>query len=731
MPGQYGTIPARRYKPAGQQGIRLRCPPGSHAHGGFPYCHEEGRQHRVAHAELHQEERRIQQVEHRMNELGNAMHDLVRQKKNIPPAMRRNYARLYTYIQRVKGTQRRLPINRAVRKLTPDQTLYSVRSGETPSTGQAMIGKDGGGAGGAGGADQGGPGVGPDILVGEDVHVHVYRGPGRRQKPVPAVTKAGCGFALYAELLALAKRCPPGQHRHGGPCHPQERKHHRQRCPGGEHKHGDFPCHPQERKHRGGRKPAPEPKQRQPREKAPERPYPSRRAVRQQKQEAWNTYYDLLYSGSTATDEEKGAAKIRYEEFRQLEYEVRDWERSAEGQAWVNAEKVRRAQGQGKKGREHYEAKAAALEEKYQQLRTEHEKVWAEYQEAIRGLRLPADTQDEEMFERREKARTRYKEATVAVNANSNKLKSTRLAIDRAKAYSAVGFAREWVGVIQRVAGGVEPKISAIRTGSKSYAHYSLDSGIIGISDRGLELLSKIRDDPDLLFTGDEREQKSYAYAVSALVHEFLHSVNPAVGAYVKGGITGMIEEGLTDAIANRMVARPDVLSELLGKPVDKGIVAEPGPSYLPYVQTMEYLAERAAQRRNVDPEWFLGKWKFHTDPKPRGNIILEDAFGDEGLYQQKPWRDIMRDAKDKLPQMKQARQAQRAEMHKAVEGAWLKGVPRFIVRATAGYPSNIDVGRHVGSPPKGESFQKFPRQGSAMKAEPGQDCSECATIEA
>ena len=719
MPGQYGTIPARQYKPAGQQGIRLRCPPGNHAHGGFPYCHEEGRQHRVAHAELHDEEQRLRQVEHRMNELGNAMHEMARQKKDIPPAMRRNYARLYTYIQRVKGTRRRLPINRAVRKLTPDQTLYSVRSGETPSTGQAMIGKDGGGAGGAGGADQGGPGVGPDILVGEDVHVHAYRGPGRRQKPVPAVTKAGCGFSRYTELLALAKRCPAGQHRHGGPCHPQERKHHRQRCPGGEHKHGDFPCHPQERKHRGGRKPAApakEPRQRAPKDIKPKRPFPSIRAIRQAEHEAYKAYREA----ARANDDSRYAKQERYEQLFRLERWVRRWEQSPEGRTWLEQEKVRRAAAQGKKAPEHYEAKVAKLTEQLQALKAEHDTLWANFQ-----------------VERQKGKWTDKSEAAyAALRENTQKIRNVGKAIERAKAYSALGFAREWTGIIQRVAGGLKPDIAAIRTGSRAFAHYSWGTKIIGISNTALERLGRIRDNPDLLYTGEESDRKSHAYAVSALVHEFLHSVNPPIDAYVKGGITGMIEEGLTDAIANRMVARADVLSELLGKTVEKGIVAEPGPTYAPYVRTMEYLAEMAAQKTNTEPEWFLGKWKFHTDPKTRGETILTDAFEDNWQYTAQgraPWREIMRDAKDKLPQMKQARQAQRAEMHKAVEGAWLKGVPRFIVRAAPGSPGNIDIGRHTsdpqtGNPPKGESFEKFPRQGAAMKAV--RACSECDTIE-
>ena len=104
--GPYGTIPARQYKPAGQQPIAQRCPPGQHAHGGFGYCHEEQRQHRQAHAELHQEAGRIAAIDRKMHELGDKMTELARAKKPVPPGLRRDFSRLYSYLWRIKGKKK-------------------------------------------------------------------------------------------------------------------------------------------------------------------------------------------------------------------------------------------------------------------------------------------------------------------------------------------------------------------------------------------------------------------------------------------------------------------------------------------------------------------------------------------------------------------------------------------------------------------------------------------------
>ncbi len=110
--GRYGTTPARQYTPAGQKPVAMRCPGGEHAHGGFPYCHPEQRKHRQAREELHAEAGRIKTIDRKMHELGDRMTDLARRKKPVPPGLRRDFSRLYTYLQRVQGTKRQRPINR-------------------------------------------------------------------------------------------------------------------------------------------------------------------------------------------------------------------------------------------------------------------------------------------------------------------------------------------------------------------------------------------------------------------------------------------------------------------------------------------------------------------------------------------------------------------------------------------------------------------------------------------
>ncbi|KKK47300.1 hypothetical protein LCGC14_3156600, partial [marine sediment metagenome] len=332
------------------------------------------------------------------------------------------------------------------------------------------------------------------------------------------------------------------------------------------------------------------------------------RTVSRQAKEAFREWY--YARRDRAPQEEIDRLLAEYDELKDLAKAARGWEESPQGKEWVNREKVTRAKGQGLKSREHYEEKAAALQEKLDQLDKEYDRLYEKY---ALGPTL--------------KERQAY---AKPLNENAKQQKSLRTAIKRARSMSTLGFAREWTGIIQEIAGGVEPNISAIRTGSRAFAHYSLDTGIIGISDRALEILEDVRNDPDILWNekeGAKFKPAQYAFAVSSLVHEFMHSVNSAKGAYIKDGVTGMIEEGLTEAIANRMVARPDVLSKLLGTEVEKGITATPEhPSYIVYTDTMEYLAERAAQRSDSEPEWFLGKWKFHTDPKTRGETILDDV---------------------------------------------------------------------------------------------------------
>ena len=526
------------------------------------------------------------------------------------------------------------------------------------------------------GEGEAGPIAPNNLWVGEDVHVDIPGGDRRNRK---------------RQGIAAA----PSVHKAAD-------------CPDGEHQHDRFDyCHPEERKHRG-----------QGKQEGPKRPFPSSRTIKQKSDAAFSDWYHQKREGSGP---QLDALYERYKQLRALYGLAREWEASPEGKEWVTREKVKRAKGQGLKSREHYEEKAEALEKRLEQLEKEHDRLFSKYNALDITWR----------------ERQPYVEP---INENVKQQKAARDGAQRARSMSTLGFAREWTGIIQQIAGGVEPNISAIRTGSRHFAHYSLDSGIIGISDQALEWLETVRNDPDILWKkGPNLRPDRYAFAVSGLVHEFLHSVNPAKGAYVKGGVTGMIEEGLTEAIANRMVARADVLSKLLGTEVGQGIAAKPGtPEYKIYTNTMEYLAERAAQKSNTDPEWFLGKWKFHTDPKERGETILNDSGMTGGWNEAVPtWRDIIRDAKEKLPQMKEERLAQRENkafqgtVQKVLDAAW--GVMGFVFKndtwppatpaPTGGggsgpaaasstlVPANMDV-RHTGSPPKGVRWQKLPRQG-------------------
>lgn len=548
--------------------------------------------------------------------------------------------------------------------------------------------------------DGGGPGVGPlapvDPWVGSDVHVDIPGGDRRNRR------RQGIGVA-------------PSVHKAAD-------------CPDGEHMHDRFDyCHPEERKHRGAAK-----------QEGPKRPFPPARTIKQKSDAAFKEWY---HAKRERTGSDLDVLYGRYQQLRELYNLARMWERSPEGVEWVTREKVKRAKGQGKRGQEYYEARAEALNEKYKELQEKHEVLWEKYQVTPGNERY------------------RY---LGELHDNTEQMKKVSAGIARAKSYATIGFARDWTDIIKKIAGGTEPQISAIRTGSNSFAHYSMDSGIIGISDHALERLGKIRDDPELLFSkGTDKDRETYAFVVSALFHEFLHSVNPAVNAYVKDGITGMIEEGLTEAIANRMVARPDVLSSLLGRTVEEGIIAKPGtPQYAIYVQTMEYMAERAAQKHNTDPEWFLGKWKFHTPPHTRGDVILDDASIPGDTFSNKTWRGIITEAREKLPGMQEARQATRMNksfrwaVQQALFGTW--DVPVFKVAGGAGsyepyppsspaptggggggpaagssalVPSNVDV-RYTGSPPKGVGWTKFPRQGGESVGGAGAGAVEAALDE-
>lgn len=742
MPGKYGTIPARHYIPAGQKPIALRCPPGHHAHAGYSYCHPEGREHHVAHAEVHDEHGRLQRVEQFMHNIGDEMYAMAKRGEKVPPKMQRDYQRLYAYVQRFKGTQRQLPINRAIRK-----------------------------DGGAGAAAAAGPGPGPmapgdDFVVGSDVHVPVAE---HRRRIRPSLHKM-CGFAM----LNLA-RCKAGDHKHGEfPCHPQERAHRRpkgMRCPNGQHKHDDIDCHPQQRKHRGLKKPEKPGRQKKPWDAPEGNPYGSPKAIKNQ----IRVITTEMYGHGAPAPERMQELREKYQELRDQYYAAKAWLHTPEGRAWKQEQAVRRAQAQGKKGQEHYEAKLEELEKKYALVGEQREWAYKQY----RTLRdTPGISRDEWMdaYKRFEEKETERRKLGTAMK--------------RARSYAAIGIARGWMDTIQKLTGGIKPEISAIRTGSKAYAHYSLETGIIGISDRALEMLRQVKANPDLLFGNPEADKmrarlaelraegkgkgldpeymrlladlhdleragragnaSSYAYAVSALFHEFLHSVNPAKGAYREGPLQ-WIEEGLTDAIANRMVARPEILGTLIGKDVDQGAHAEPGPKYKPWVDAMEYLAERAAKKHGTDPEWFLGKWKFHTAATiDRPGQMLDDA----GIEDIGAWKEIFKGAREELPKLREQRQAQRvAQQNKAftdaVSGAWWGSTPGFVFRAAGidfddspethsggsqgglgpamyggtGGPGMIDTGRHTsspeGDPPKGEGFQKFPR--GAMK------CRECS----
>ena len=108
---RYGTVPSREYVPAGQKPIAMRCPAGSHSHAGFGYCHPEQRKHRVAAQQFHQEDARLKALERKMKAIGDQMYAMAKRKKVVPQGMKADFARIYRYLQRVKGTRRKLPIN--------------------------------------------------------------------------------------------------------------------------------------------------------------------------------------------------------------------------------------------------------------------------------------------------------------------------------------------------------------------------------------------------------------------------------------------------------------------------------------------------------------------------------------------------------------------------------------------------------------------------------------------
>jgi hypothetical protein len=247
-----------------------------------------------------------------------------------------------------------------------------------------------------------------------------------------------------------------------------------------------------------------------------------------------------------------------------------------------------------------------------------------------------------------------------------------------------------------------------------------------------LNTLNNLYENPSLLWNEEQNSRggasaaKTYGFALGALFHEFLHSVNPAtgVGGYVKYGPTQAFEEGLTEAISNRMVAQPKVVSALIGRDVSKGVHAEPQhPDYIRWAGGCEALAEMAAIKHHSTPEWFLGKWKFHVKSHLRSTVIGEDTgmADDPNFVQGNPgvwWGKFFNDAKDKLPELRHMRIAQnQAEFRKALEPLWGLLIPGFPMEG------DIQKGRVYVKPgeqaPEGTPTQQGPRGGTYYETKP------------
>jgi len=100
------------------------------------------------------------------------------------------------------------------------------------------------------------------------------------------------------------------------------------------------------------------------------------------------------------------------------------------------------------------------------------------------------------------------------------------------------------------------------------------------------------------------------------------------------------------------MVAQPHILGQLIGQDMDKALTRNVSPRLHPLDEHDGIHRGACRAEARQDPEWFLGKWKFHSDPKTRGEEIFKDAG-----YRRSLARD-MSNAKERLPKLKEQRQA-------------------------------------------------------------------------
>lgn len=533
---------------------------------------------------------------------------------------------------------------------------------------------------------EGGPGNGPlapvDVWEGQDVHVDAIGRP-RKKLPqgiaVPPSVHKSCGLARLFKGRKK-KRCPPGEHRHG-----------------------KFPCHPEERKHRG--KGA----------KKEERPVPSPRALmRRIKELRWEMHY------GDVDDDQREKLRDTISELYDQWGAARRWERSSEGKAWMQREKVRRAQAAGVKGFDYYakrvddmEAEIEALHEKRRPLSAKHDSM---YEEGINWKEI------------------RNHPVTEQLREVVDQIQKKQKARDRAISAAGITVAREWADVLRKVSGGVEAQIAAMRPGSRSYAHYDLETKIIGFSKNALKLMYAYKKNPESI-------DDTATNPISTTIHEMLHSVNPADIYLGPRTFIGALEEGLTEAIAHRMTENPDIIEALLGRKVKLNDTVT--SAYASYVTGLEYLAEQAATAHGTDPEWFLGKWKFHVPNSQREQVITEDSRnpGVRMIITRGVSETELAQAREEREQAKLQRVGKSfaSVVQKVLGNLW--SAPSFTFKArggpqsapASGAPSNVDV-RHTGSPPEGVGWQKLPRQGGApggvgagaVEAAVEEQCEEC-----
>lgn len=616
------------------------------------------------------------------------------------------------------------------------------------------------GAAGAAAGMGNGPLAADNAWTGGKVHVDAIGSrPPHKKRIKPSFHKSleklfenyGCG-----QISKGRKRhdvCPAGQHRHNGAdyCHPEGQQHRggasvkpdkpkgkRGRpgkpCEAGEHRHegADF-CHPENRKHRGmqaGFKSREEVAHRAEEEEVNPKPKKGRGGKEKppfpSPPKAWKAYqalksqldggYERAENGNLQfvdgeTDPEKRTElDKKVTEARNLYYHVTAWWKSNEGEAWKKKLKLERIGAQGAKGRQYYINRIATLEQQREEASAISREARENYDEK-REAAAQARGGDH-----RGQWTTEVKEAYAKYSQVAMLPHKLQASIKRARSQAGIAVAKDWIAAIPKLTGGVEAQIDGIRIGSKAYAHYSLGEKIIGVSEQALATLDKLYENPELLWG---EAAKTYGFALGALFHEFLHSVNPAVGAggYIKYGVTQAFEEGLTEAISNRMVAQPKVVSALIGKDVSKGAHAEPShPDYIRWAGGCEALAEMAAIKHHTTPEWFLGKWKFHIKNQDRYTVISQDAgVADDPAFK---WGDFFQNAKDKLPELRHMRIAQnQAEFKKALEPLWGILIPGFPLE---GEISRGRVYVHEGEQaPEGTPTQQGPRGGTYYEAEP------------